>query len=81
MSMTVREFVERLNAVKASAKNGECTAEIEQSLEKVKERLRATYTPDQLKEALAAESEVPTYLEEDLTTLTMTWMHHRGAST
>ena len=78
MAMTVRDFVERLNQVKASAKHGEATPEIEERLHALTERLRQAYTPDQLKAALSGHDEVPTALEESMTTLFMLWLQHRG---
>jgi hypothetical protein len=80
MAMTARDFVERMNAIKASVKNGECTPQIEGDLDKLRERLKHSFTPDALKAALASDTEVPTPLEEDLTTLHMAWMHHRGSA-
>jgi hypothetical protein len=80
MAMTARDFVEQINAIKASVKSGECTPQIEADLDRLKDRLRTSLTPEELKAALASNAEIPTGLEEDLTTLTMAWMHHRGSA-
>ena len=78
MPMTLRVFVDRLSQVKASVKAGEATPEVEKGLHALTEGLRAAYTPEQLKASLAADTEVPTALEESMTTLFMLWMQHRG---
>ena len=79
MAMKVREFVERLNTVKASLRNGEGTPELEAGLHRVTTHLKQALSPEQLKALIAEDGDVSTVLEEDLTTLTMAWMRHRGA--
>ena len=79
MAMKIREFVERLNTIKASVKSGETSPAIQTDLDRVTDHLRSTYDPAALKAALATDADISTVLEEDLTTLTMEWMRHRGA--
>lgn len=78
MAMTARELVERLNLIKASVDGGEA-ADLAERLHRVKQRLKDTYAPEQLKAALASVDPIPTGLEEEVTTLTMEWMSRRGA--
>jgi hypothetical protein len=80
MAMKVREFVERLNAIKASVKSGQATPEIEAELHRVTAALKGSCSPDELKAQIAGDADAPTALEEELTTLTMLWMRHRGAT-
>lgn len=79
MAMKIREFVERLNTIKASVKAGEASPAIQSGLERVTAHLRSAYDSVALKAALAGNDDISTVLEEDLTTLTMEWMRHRGA--
>lgn len=79
MAMKIREFVERLNTIKASVKAGEMSPAIQADLERVTAHLRSTYDAAAFKAAVAADADISTVLEEDLTTLTMEWMRHRGA--
>ena len=80
MGMTARDFVERLNAIKASVKAGEAL-QVEPALERLTHRLRDEVGPAGLKSLLQSDGEVETSLEEELTTLTMAWMQHRGSGT
>lgn len=80
MAMKVRAFVDRLNAVKASVKAGEGSPEIEAGLARVVAHLKQALSPEELKALIASDGEVSTILEEDLTTLTMEWMRHRGGA-
>jgi hypothetical protein len=77
MAMRARELVERLNQIKAEVKAGGCPPAVEAQLHVVTTQFKATYSHEQLKEALAGNAEVPTALEEAVTTLTMLWMQHR----
>ncbi len=76
--MKVRELVERLNRVKASVDSGE-TPDLAGPLQRVRQRLKEAFGPEELKAALRDDVVVPTTLEEDVTTLTMEWMQRRGA--
>jgi hypothetical protein len=79
MSMRTREFVERINAIKASLKHGEAPS-LAEPLQRLQQRVRDTWNPDELKALLQQDAEVPTGLEEEMTTLTMEWMRQRGSS-
>ena len=76
MAMTAREFVERLNLIKASVDGGE-SAHLAERLQRVRLRLKETFEPEQLKAALRDDAPIPTPLEEEVTTLTMEWMQSR----
>ena len=78
--MKVRAYVERLNAIKTSVKAGEATPEIEAGLARVMAHLKQALSPEDFKALIASDGEVSTILEEDLTTLTMAWMRHRGGA-
>ena len=69
--------MERLNLIKASVDGGE-TPELGERLHRVKMRLKETFDPEALKAALRDDTDIPTTLEEDVTTLTMEWMQRRG---
>lgn len=77
MAMTARELVDRLNQIKASVDAGE-TPELAGRLHDVRQRLKAVFEPEALKAALRDDADIPTTLEEDVTTLTMEWMQRRG---
>jgi hypothetical protein len=80
MAMSARDFMERLQQVKAGVQKGEATPEVEAKLAQLAQAVRTSWAPDDLKAALAANSPVPTSLEEMMTTLFMSWMSTRGRS-
>ena len=79
MAMKIREFVERLNTIKASVKAGEVSPVIQADLDRVTAHLRSFYDAAAFKAAVAEDADVSSVLEEDITTLQMEWMRHRGA--
>ena len=78
MAMKVRELIDRLNRIKASVDAGE-TPDLAEPLQRVRQRLREAFGPEQLKAALKDDLPAPSTLEEDITTLTMEWMQRRGS--
>ena len=78
MAMTAKELVERLNLIKASLDAGEAP-ECAERLQRVRHRLKEAFDPEALKAALRDDADIPTTLEEEVTTLTMEWMQRRGA--
>jgi hypothetical protein len=76
--MSAREFMDRLNQVKAGVKEGDAPADLSAKLAEVTALVRKTYAADELKAALASNAAVPTGLEESMTTLFMLWMSQRG---
>ena len=77
MSMTARDMVEQLNAIKASVKSGETPA-LAEGLAKLQKRIKETFDPEILKAMIQEDADVDTGIEEELTTLKMEWMRQRG---
>ena len=78
MAMQVREFMDRLNQVRAAVKAGEATEEMATKLGQLTERLRSSHSPEELKAAMSSDSEIATDLEEGMTTLYMLFVQRRG---
>ncbi len=78
MGMTAKEMVSHLNQVRASLEEGLDDEGVRGALTNLTTKLKDCWSSEDLKKALADDSEVPTQLEEATTTLVMLWRQRRG---
>ena len=78
--MPATAFMERLNQIRAAVRVEGCPEELRTGLKSLMASLKERHSPDALKRAVSAGEDVPTDLEEAMTTLFMTFVQHRGSA-
>jgi len=82
MTMTATRFLAQYKNLKAHVEGLSSSPQLAAAFHKLVEGLKATYSTDSLKEALAADAVIPSELEERLTSALVLYNHERtlGAS-